>query len=120
VRDVDGVIHYVPNGAIVVSANYTRDYSKVRVTVPVAPTSDLAKVREVADRVGAELAADPEYRDAIAVAPKVLRVDNIDLIGVAAQVNGTVKPGKQWEIGGVLRARLLEAFQQAGIKTPWG
>ena len=119
-RDVDGVIHHVPNGAIVTSANYTRDYSKVRVTVPVAIATDLAKVRETADRVGEQLAADPEYRDLIVVAPKYLRVDHIDASGVAVQVNGTVKPGKQWEIGGVLRARLLEAFQQAGIKTPWG
>ena len=120
VRDVDGVIHHVPNGAIIVSANYTRDYSKVRVTVPVATTSDLSKVREIADRVGDELSADPAYRDMIVVAPKYLRVDNIDMMGVAVQVNGTVKPGKQWEVAGVLRGRLLEAFQQAGIKTPWG
>jgi len=31
-----------------------------------------------------------------------------------------VQPGTQWEIAGVLRARLLEAFQREGIKTPWG
>ncbi|MBI5284448.1 MAG: mechanosensitive ion channel family protein, partial [Chloroflexi bacterium] len=31
-----------------------------------------------------------------------------------------VQPGRQWEVAGVLRMRLLEGFQQAGIKTPWG
>ncbi len=120
-RDIDGVLYTIPNGAIVVAANSTRDYSKVRVAIPVAPTTDLAKVRAVADEVGLELARDTEWGPFIREAPKYLRVDSIDMMGgVSIQVNGTVIPGKRWEIEGVLRARLLEAFQREGIKTPWG
>src|SRR5581483_6231418 len=37
VRDVDGVVYSVPNSSVIVAANYTRDFAKVRVTVPVAP-----------------------------------------------------------------------------------
>jgi small conductance mechanosensitive channel len=120
-RDIDGVLYTIPNGTVVVAANFTRDFSKVRVAIPVAPTSDLAKVREVADEVGRALAADPEYAAVVLEAPKYLRVDSIDMMGgVSVQVNGTVVPGKQWEVAGVLRARLLEAFQREGVKTPWG
>jgi small-conductance mechanosensitive channel len=90
------------------------------VTVPVAAASDFAAVRRVCDEVGAALAADPEYSDKISSPPRYLRVDGIDMNGVAVQVNGTVRPGTQWEIAGVLRMRLLEAFQAAGIRTPWG
>jgi small conductance mechanosensitive channel len=103
-----------------VAANFTRDLVKVRVTVPVAPASDFASVRRVADEVGQQLASDPEYRERIVAAPRYLRVDSIDMNGVAVQVNGTVRPGSQWEVAGVLRARLLEAFQANGIRTPWG
>ncbi len=120
VRDVDGVIYTVPNSSVVVAANYTRDFAKVRVTVPVAASADLAKVRELSDALGRDLARDPAYADMIISPPQYLRVDSIDVNGVAVQVNGTVKPGSQWEVAGVLRARLLEAFQKAGIKTPWG
>jgi small conductance mechanosensitive channel len=120
VRDVDGVMYTVPNSSIAVAANLTRDYSKGRVTVPVAPSSDLAAVRRLADEVGQQLAADPEYRERIVAPARYLRVDSIDANGVAVQVNGTVRPGSQWEIAGVLRARLLEAFQANGIRTPWG
>jgi len=119
-RDVDGVMYTVPNSSIGVAANFTRDYSKVRVSVPVAPASDLALVRRIADEVGQQLAADPEYREQIIAPPRYLRVDSIDANGVAVQVNGTVRPGSQWEIAGVLRARLLEAFRAGGIRTPWG
>jgi small conductance mechanosensitive channel len=120
VRDVDGVVYSVPNGSVSVAANYTRDFAKVRVTIPVAASSDLEKVRSVADTVGRELALDPQYEDIVINAPAYLRVDGIDANGVAVQVNGTVRPGKQWEVAGVLRARLLAAFQREGIRTPWG
>jgi moderate conductance mechanosensitive channel len=119
-RDADGVMYSVPNSAVVVAANYTRDFAKVRVTVPVAIAADLAHVRSVADDVGRQLALDPLYEDIVVTAPAYLRVDGIDANGVAVQVNGTVRPGSQWEVAGVLRARLLEAFQREGIKTPWG
>ena len=121
VRDIDGVLHTVPNGTITTTANYTRDFSRVRVMIPVAPASDLDKVRAVADKVGGELAADAVYGPMILSAPQYLRIDNIDMMGgVAVNVNGTVVPGKQWEVAGALRAKLLEAFQREGIKTPWG
>ncbi len=120
-RDFDGVLYTVPNSSVTVAANLTRDYSHVRVTVPLAVTSDLATVRRVVDDVGEALASDPEWRDAIISAPKFLRVDGIDAMGgVAVQVNGKVQPGRQWDVAGVLRARLLEALQREGIKTPWG
>jgi small-conductance mechanosensitive channel len=120
-RDFDGVLYTVPNSSVTVAANFTRDYSHVRVTIPVAVTSDLAAVRRIVDEPGEALAADPEWRDAITVAPRFLRVDNIDMMGgVAVQVNGKVQPGRQWDVAGILRARLLESFQREGIKTPWG
>ncbi len=120
-RDFDGVLYTVPNSSVTVAANLTRDYSHVRVTLPIAITSDLSAVRRVVDETGEALAADPEWRDAITVAPRFLRVDNIDMMGgVAVQVNGRVQPGRQWDVAGVLRARLLEALQREGIKTPWG
>jgi small conductance mechanosensitive channel len=120
VRDVDGVVYSVPNGAITVAANYTRDFAKVRVTVPVAPATDLAKVRQLCDEVGRQLALDPRYEELVTDAPAYQRIESIDANGVAVQVTGTVRPGRQWEVAGVLRARLLEAFQREGIRTPWG
>jgi small conductance mechanosensitive channel len=116
-RDVDGVLYTIPNGTITTAANFTRDFSKVRITVPLAQNADLDRVRAVADQVGHDLAADPEYASMILSPPRYLRVDNIDMMGgVAVQVNGTVVPGKQWEIAGVLRARLLTALQREGLK----
>ena len=62
VRDLDGVLFTVPNGAVIVSANFTARLLDVRVSIPVAPTSDIAKVRAVADDAGRALAERiPQY-----------------------------------------------------------
>jgi small conductance mechanosensitive channel len=119
-RDVDGVAYSVPNGAVIVAANLTRDVPRVRVSVPVHATSDLATVRRIVDEVGAALAAEPEYEERIIDPPKYIGVDSIDMNGVAVQVNGAVRGGSQREVAVALRARLLEAFQREGVKTPWG
>jgi small conductance mechanosensitive channel len=116
IRDIDGTVHTVPNGTITTTANYTRDSARVRVMIPIAPTSDFERVREIADAVGLELARDSEIGPLIREAPRYLRVDAIDMMGGAAvNVNGLVVPGKQWEVAGALRARLIAAFQREGI-----
>lgn len=119
-RDDDGVLYTIPNGSVVVAANYTRDYARVRVSVPVAINSDLGRVRAIADDVGRELAADPAYANDIMTPPAYLRVESVGPNGVTVEVTGNVRPGKQWDIAGELRARLLEALVRDGVKTPWG
>jgi small conductance mechanosensitive channel len=120
VRDVDGVLHSVPNGTINTSSNHTRDFARVRVQIPVAHANDVDKIREAADRAGKELAADTTFGPMIITPPRFLRIESMDMMGgVQVNVNGRVVPGKQWEVAGELRARLIDAFQQEGIK-PWG
>jgi small conductance mechanosensitive channel len=119
-RDVDGIVYSVPNGSVIVAANLTRDFPRVRVSVPVHATSDLAAVRRIADETGAALAQEPEFAGRITEAPRYVGVDSIDANGVAVQVNGAVTPGSQRDVAVALRARLLEALQRAGVRTPWG
>lgn len=120
IRDADGVLYSVPHGSVTVTANQTRDYSRVRVNVPVHVTSNVEQVRRVIDEVGKELASDQEYGSRIVSAPAFLRIETIDANGLGVHVSGTVRPGSQVEVAGALRTRLLEAFQREGIKTPWG
>src|SRR5881397_3105461 len=44
IRDEDGVVHSVPNGAINVVSNYTRDFARANVRVAVSYGEDLTKV----------------------------------------------------------------------------
>jgi small conductance mechanosensitive channel len=119
VRDVDGVLHSVPNGTINTSSNHTRDYARVRVQVPITHANDVELIRTAADRAGALLANDPVYGPMTITPPRFVRIESMDNAGgVSVNVNGRVIPGKQWEVAGALRERLIEEFQKEGIK-PW-
>ncbi len=36
IRDLDGIVHYIPNGEITVASNYTREWSRVNLDISVA------------------------------------------------------------------------------------
>jgi len=118
-RDLDGVVHSVPNSEIRVASNYTRDWSGVNMNVTVAYDADLDKVTEVIDAVGRELAADKAYKSLIKKAPHVERVDAFKDSGVSLKVLGVTKPMRQWEVMGELRRRLKKAFDSERIEMRW-
>lgn len=118
-RDLDGIVHSVPNGEIRVASNFTRGYSRVNMDVTVGYEQDLDRVRAVIDRVGAELAADPEWGQYITEAPTVLRVEAFRESGVALKILATTQPLRQWSVGGELLRRLKATFDREGITIPY-
>ena len=118
-RDLDGIVHSIPNGQITTASNYTRDWARVNLDVPVAYGEDLDKVFEVINRVGKELAEDKYFGTLIKTPPQVLRVQNFGDSGIDIRVLGDTRPMKQWEVTGELRKRLKKAFDEAGIEIPW-
>jgi moderate conductance mechanosensitive channel len=118
-RDLDGIVHTVPNGEIKTASNYTKEYSSVNLNISVSYGTDLDKAIEVANRVCKELAEDPQWSALIINAPSVLRVDNLGDSGIDLKITGNTKPVQQWAVTGELRKRLKKAFDQAGIEIPW-
>jgi small-conductance mechanosensitive channel len=118
-RDLDGVVHHVPNSQIAVASNLTQEWSRVNLNVSVAYGEDLDRVFEVINRVGRELAADAEFGPLILKAPQVLRVEAFGESGIAIKVLGDTEPIRQWEVMGELRKRLIHAFLEEGIRVPF-
>jgi small-conductance mechanosensitive channel len=118
-RDLDGVVHHVPNGEIRVASNYTRHFARVNLNVSVAYDTDLDHAINVLNRVGKELAADEKWSRLIKSAPQALRVDNLGDSGIDIKVLGDVKPLEQWAVMGELRKRIKKAFDDEGIEIPW-
>lgn len=118
-RDLDGVVHNVPNGTIGVASNLTRLWANVNLNVQIAYESDLDAAIEVLDRLGADLADDMEWGPKILEAPKVLRVDELADSGITLKILGRVLPGQQWGVSGELRRRILDRFGKARIEIPY-
>jgi moderate conductance mechanosensitive channel len=118
-RDLDGIVHHVPNGEIKTASNYTRNFSRVNLNVSVDYGTDLDHAISVIDRVGKELAEDENWREKIISAPRAERVDNLGDSGIDIKILGDVKPIQQWAVMGELRLRLKKAFDAEGIEIPW-
>ncbi|MFO7773956.1 MAG: mechanosensitive ion channel family protein [Dehalococcoidia bacterium] len=118
-RDLDGIVHHVPNGEIRTASNFTRHFARVNLDVPVAYGADLDHAISVINRVGQELAADDTWRQVIKTPPQVLRVNKLGDSGIDIKIVGDVKPMQQWAVMGQLRLRLKKAFDAEGIEIPW-
>jgi small conductance mechanosensitive channel len=117
-RDLDGIVHTVPNGEIKVASNRTRTWSRINQNVTVAFGTDIDKAIEVVDELGKTMAADPIWKRRILEPPRVERVESIDERGVTLKILGTVRASEQWAAGGEFRKLLLEAFAKNGIRLP--
>ena len=118
-RDLDGIVHHVPNGEIKVASNYSRHFSRVNLNISGAYGTDLDHAISVINRVGKKLAEDKDWRKRIRSAPQVLRVAHLGDSGIDIKILGEVKPLEQWNVKGELRLRLKKAFDKEGIEIPW-
>ena len=118
VRDLDGVVHSVPNGEIKVASNRTRTWARINQDVTVAYGTDVERATAVVDEVGAAMAADPAWRRRVLEAPRVERVEALGEYGITLKVLGQVRAADQPAASGELRRRLLVAFAANGIEIP--
>lgn len=118
-RDLDGIVHVVPNGEIGVASNFTKEWSRVNMNVSVAYGTDLDHAISVLNRVGKELAEDPAWTPLIIKPPQFLRVDSLGDSGIELKILGDTKPIQQWAVMGELRKRIKKAFDQEGIEIPY-
>jgi small conductance mechanosensitive channel len=117
-RDLDGVVHTVPNGEIRVASNLTRVWSRINQDVVVAYGTDIDKAIDVVDKVGVAMAGDPAWKRRVLEAPRVERVAALGEYGITLKILGTVRAADQWAAGGDFRKRLLAAFKANGIEIP--
>ena len=118
VRDIDGVLHTVPNSEIHVAANRTRVWARINLDVTVAYGTNVDRATHVVDEVGMRLAADPTWAPEIMETPAVARVADLGEYGITLKVLGKVNAPSQPAIAGELRRRLLAAFTANGIELP--
>jgi len=118
-RDLDGIVHHIPNGEIRVASNYSRHFARVNLNISVSYDTDLDFAISVINRVCEEMAEEERWSGVIKTVPQVLRVDSLGDSGIDIKILGDVKPLEQWNVMGQLRLRLKKAFDAEGIEIPW-
>jgi small conductance mechanosensitive channel len=118
-RDLEGRVHYVPNGQVGVVTNYTKHWSRALLDIGVAYKEDVDHVNQVLTRVGAELADDPDFRSLILEPLEILGVDAFADSAVVIKVMFKTKPLQQWAVAREFRRRIKQAFDAEGIEIPF-
>jgi small conductance mechanosensitive channel len=118
-RDLAGVVHVIPNGAITTLANMTKDWSGYVVDVGVAYKEDTDRVVEVMREVAADLRKDPRLGPSMLEPIEVFGVDDFKESEVTIKARLKTAPMRQWDVGREYRRRLKKAFDASGIEIPF-
>lgn len=119
-RDLDGILHIIPNGEIKMASNLTKKWSRVHLNISVAYKEDLDRVMAIIKKIWEELAEDPDWGPfLISKTPWLLRVNEFGDSGIVIKAVGETKPGKHWDTMGELRRRIKRVFDEEGIEIPW-
>jgi small conductance mechanosensitive channel len=115
IRSVSGEVVTTPNGQIVQVTNMSRDWARAVIDVPVPATVDVSRVTQILRQVGEDAYADEDLRKMMLDPPTVMGVEKIEVDTFSVRMVARTLPGKQFEIGRDIRARVATAFLRAGI-----
>lgn len=117
-RTVNGEVVIIPNGQINQVTNLSRDWARAMVDIPLWPTTDLNEAMRILREVGTAAFADPKLNHLLLDAPTVMGVESISVRHVNVRIVARTLPGKQFEVGRALRARIVVAFRENNISMP--
>jgi small-conductance mechanosensitive channel len=116
-RDDDGTVHIVPNSAIQIVSNMTRDWSQLSLRVTVAYSEPSDKIVSLLKQIGTGLRDDQTFSQDI--------VSDIDVPGIDRVGNGEAeylvliktRPNKQYAVSREMRRRIKECFEKNNVQA---
>jgi small conductance mechanosensitive channel len=118
-RDMEGVVHVVPNGEIKTLANRTKDFAYYVIDLGIDYDADVDHVMTLVEEAGRDLMADPKHAPSILEPVEVLGVDAFTDSSVTLKIRIKTVPLKQWEVGRELRRRIKLVLDRAGVRIPF-
>jgi len=118
VRTIDGEVVITPNGQITQVTNLSRDWARAIVDVPVPVAADVNRVSDLLRLIGEGAYKEPDLRRLMLDPPAVMGVQSIDVDHFQIRLVTRTLPGKQFDVGRILRARIAAGLRDEGIHLP--
>ena len=119
IRDVRGTLWHVPNGEIRRVGNMSQVWARAILDIDVAYDTDLDLAMETIKTVADRLWEEQLEEATIVEEPVISGVQNFGADAVTIRLSVRTEPSEQWSTGRVLRKRIKEAFDDAGIEIPF-
>lgn len=118
-RDLEGVRHVIPHGAVTGVSNLTHGWSRAVLDVTVAYKENVDRVIEALTDLGREMRSDPALGPYILENLEMLGVENLGESGVLIRFMLKTRPLKQWPVRREMLKRIKNRFDQLGIEIPY-
>lgn len=119
IRDIEGSLHFIPNGEVKTVSNRSRQWSRMILDVGVPYNEDLKKAFDLLNEISKEISEDKNYKSYIITPIRVLGITEFGESSAIIRVWGKVKPGKNFPINREFRKRLIEKAGQLDLKIPY-
>jgi small-conductance mechanosensitive channel len=118
-RDLEGNLHFLPNGAITSVVNMTHGWSRALFDIGVGYGEDVDRVMDVIVELGREMRRDPDFRPLILEDLTMLGVDAFDQSAIVIKFFIKTLPLQQWSVRREFLRRLKKRFDELGIEIPF-
>jgi moderate conductance mechanosensitive channel len=117
-RQFDGTLSVVPNGAIQITSNKTRGWGRAIVDIRVALDQDPQRVRVLLEELLAEAAEEDPLRTWLRESPKVLGVTQLTDVAQVIRVVAETSPNHRVDTERDLRGRITQRMAERGVRVP--
>jgi small conductance mechanosensitive channel len=114
-RNAEGRLITIPNSAITIVENLSKDWSRVDLTITIAHDANVDQAIALIKQVGETMHQSPLWDERILEDPEVLGVDDLNNTGILIRVWIKTLPLEQWNVAREFRRRLKLALDEAGI-----
>jgi small conductance mechanosensitive channel len=118
-RDLEGNVHYVPNGQIVVTSNFTSQFAQPLIDVGISYDSDVDQAIAAMGDELARMASDPDWSWRIQGEGEVLGVHKLDDSAVILRGRITTAADERWNVRREALRRIKYRFDAEGITIPF-
>ncbi|MEA1903543.1 MAG: mechanosensitive ion channel family protein [Actinomycetota bacterium] len=118
-RDLEGSVHFVPNGQITVTSNYTSRFAQPVIDVGVSYETDVDFALSVLKDELALLAGDPEWSASIKGEGEILGVNELADSSVVLRGRITTIADERWRVRREALRRIKKRFDAEGITIPF-
>ncbi len=116
-RDIEGVVHFIPHGQVTRVSNMTHGWSNVVLSIGVGFSEDLDRVMELLLGLARDLAAEEKFRDQIVGEPEMLGVDSMSGSGIVIKFRMKTRPHMRWQVKREMLKRIKNRFEKENINV---
>ncbi|WVN41452.1 mechanosensitive ion channel family protein [beta proteobacterium MWH-UniP1] len=118
-RDLEGAVHYVPNGVIATVTNRSREFAYAVIDVSVGYRERIEKIQAIITGVGADMQADLAFGSKLLEPVEFMGVEQWADSAVVLRCRFKVMPLEQGPVRREFLRRLKNTFDDQGIEIPF-